>query len=129
MCRAWSALVFARPDVACITCHRINDKGADLGPALSEIGAKLGKDALYEAILDPSAGIAFGYESLANYFEIRCDEAFGIVVSDTADETPPQGCESHSHSHQKIGHPQPPAKQSFPHASRPPANHVHARPG
>jgi putative membrane-bound dehydrogenase-like protein len=77
--------VFARPDVACITCHRINDKGADLGPALSEIGAKLGKDALYEAILDPSAGIAFGYEA----WEITLksgDDAIGIIKSDTEDE-------------------------------------------
>ncbi len=79
------ARVFARTEVACMTCHRINDKGADVGPALSEIGAKLGKDALYEAILDPSAGIAFGYES----WEISLksgDDAMGIVVSDTDEE-------------------------------------------
>ena len=61
----------ARPRSGCSTCHRINDKGGDVGPALSEIGAKLGKDAIYEAILDPSAGIAFGYEAWTNHFEIR----------------------------------------------------------
>ena len=82
---ARGAQVFARPEAACITCHRINEKGADLGPALSEIGAKLGKDALYEAILDPSAGIAFGYEAWQIALKSG-DEAFGIVVSDTADE-------------------------------------------
>jgi putative heme-binding domain-containing protein len=79
------ARVFARPEVACISCHRINDKGADLGPALSEIGAKLGKDAMYEAILDPSAGIAFGYEAWQIALKSG-DEAYGIVVSDTDDE-------------------------------------------
>jgi putative heme-binding domain-containing protein len=79
------ARVFARPEVGCINCHRVNDKGADLGPALSEIGAKLGKDALYEAILDPSAGIAFGYE--AWQIDLKSgDEAYGIIVSETADE-------------------------------------------
>ena len=79
------AQVFARQEVGCINCHRINDKGADVGPALSEIGAKLGKDALYEAILDPSAGIAFGYE--AWQIELKSgDEAYGIIVSETADE-------------------------------------------
>lgn len=79
------ARVFARPEVGCINCHRVNDKGADLGPALSEIGAKLGKDALYEAILDPSAGITFGYE--AWQIDLKSgDEAFGIIVSETADE-------------------------------------------
>jgi putative heme-binding domain-containing protein len=77
--------VFARPEVGCINCHRVNNKGADLGPALSEIGAKLGKDALYEAILDPSAGIAFGYE--AWQIDLKSgDEAYGIIVSETADE-------------------------------------------
>jgi putative heme-binding domain-containing protein len=79
------ALVFARPDVACITCHRVNDKGVDLGPALSEIGAKLGKDALYEAILDPSAGIAFGYENWRITLKSG-DDLEGLVVSDTTDE-------------------------------------------
>jgi putative heme-binding domain-containing protein len=79
------AQVFARAEVGCVNCHRVNDKGVDLGPALSEIGAKLGKDGLYEAILDPSAGIAFGYE--AWQIDLKSgDEAFGIIVSETADE-------------------------------------------
>jgi putative membrane-bound dehydrogenase-like protein len=82
---ARGAQVFARPEAACITCHRINDKGADVGPALSEIGAKLGKDALYESILDPSAGIAFGYEAWQITLKSG-DDTIGIVVSDTADE-------------------------------------------
>ena len=82
---ARGAQVFARPEAACITCHRINDKGADLGPALSEIGAKLGKDALYESILDPSAGIAFGYENWQITLKSG-DDMNGIVVSDTAEE-------------------------------------------
>jgi putative heme-binding domain-containing protein len=79
------AQVFLRAEVGCATCHRIKDKGADVGPALSEIGTKLGKDALYEAILDPSAGIAFGYEQW--HVELKSgDEIFGIITSDTADE-------------------------------------------
>ncbi len=79
------AQVFARPEVGCVNCHRVNDKGVDVGPALSEIGDKLGKEGLYEAILDPSAGIAFGFE--AWQIELKSgDEAFGIIVSETADE-------------------------------------------
>jgi putative heme-binding domain-containing protein len=79
------AEVFARDDAGCIKCHQVNGKGIDFGPNLSEIGNKLGKDALYESILDPSAGIAFGYE--AYQIELRNgDEAFGLVVSETADE-------------------------------------------
>jgi putative heme-binding domain-containing protein len=79
------AQVFTRPEVGCINCHRVNDRGVDLGPALSEIGAKLGKDGLYEAILDPSAGIAFGYE--AWQIDLKSgDEAYGLIVSEAADE-------------------------------------------
>ena len=57
----------------------------DFGPRLSEIGTKLGKDAIYESILDPSAGISCGFE--AGQFELKNgDEPFGIVASETADE-------------------------------------------
>ncbi|HRH59106.1 MAG TPA: c-type cytochrome [Chitinophagaceae bacterium] len=46
----------------CSTCHVVNNEGNDFGPKLSEIGSKLPKDALYESIVHPSAGIGFGYE-------------------------------------------------------------------
>ncbi|HZV34470.1 MAG TPA: PVC-type heme-binding CxxCH protein [Verrucomicrobiae bacterium] len=82
---ARGAKVFTRADVGCINCHRVNGEGKDLGPALSEIGAKLGKDALYEAILDPSAGIEFGYE--AWHVQLKSgDDAVGIITSETDDE-------------------------------------------
>jgi putative membrane-bound dehydrogenase-like protein len=82
---ARGAQVFTRTDVGCINCHRVNDKGIDLGPALSEIGTKLGKDALYEAILDPSAGIAFGYE--AWHIQLKSgDDAVGLITSETENE-------------------------------------------
>ena len=79
------AEVFRREAVGCIKCHQVKGDGTDFGPNLSEIGAKLGKDALYEAILDPSAGISFGYE--AWQLELKNGEsAYGLLVSETADE-------------------------------------------
>jgi len=79
------AEVFRRETVGCSKCHQVNGEGIDFGPNLSEIGTKLGKDALYEAILDPSAGISFGFE--AWQIELKSgDEAYGLMVSDTADE-------------------------------------------
>jgi putative heme-binding domain-containing protein len=63
----------------------VKGQGVDFGPDLSEIGTKLGKDAIFEAILDPSAGISFGYEA----FQLQLksgDEAFGLLASETADE-------------------------------------------
>lgn len=79
------AAVFRRADVGCINCHQVNGEGVDFGPKLSEIGAKLGKDALCEAILDPSAGIAFGYEAWSLTLK-NGDEVFGLIASETEDE-------------------------------------------
>ena len=77
--------VLERPTSLCLNCHKIGDEGRDVGPALGEIGAKLGKDALYQSILEPSAGIAFGYEGWT--IETKGgDEFYGLVVSETAEE-------------------------------------------
>src|SRR5437667_7018069 len=79
------AEVFRRETVGCSKCHQVNGEGIDFGPNLSEIGTKLGKDALYEAVLDPSAGISFGFE--AWQIELKNgNEAYGLIVSDTAEE-------------------------------------------
>ena len=59
----------------CSVCHQVNGEGMDFGPKLSEIGTKLPKEAQYAAILDPSAGIGFGYEG----FEVTLKD--GTVVS------------------------------------------------
>ncbi len=77
--------VFESPTAACASCHVVNGKGTDVGPQLSEIGTKLGKEALYEAILDPSSGISFGFEAWS--IETKSgDDLFGLIVSETADE-------------------------------------------
>jgi putative membrane-bound dehydrogenase-like protein len=46
----------------CASCHRHKQLGNDVGPELTQIHQKLDKNALLDAILNPSAGIAFGYE-------------------------------------------------------------------
>src|SRR5690606_14914210 len=51
--------VFSR---ACFVCHQVNGAGLEFGPALSEIGTKLPKQGLYDAIVHPSSGVSFGYE-------------------------------------------------------------------
>jgi putative heme-binding domain-containing protein len=77
--------VFQRELTQCSACHRVRGEGREIGPDLSEIGTKLGKDALFESILDPSAGVSFGYE--AYELELKSgDEAFGLVVSETPEE-------------------------------------------
>ena len=69
----------------CSTCHIINGQGTSFGPELSEIGAKLPKDALYTSILYPSAGISFGYEGWIISTKDG-DDLDGMIASETADQ-------------------------------------------
>ncbi len=69
---------------ACSTCHQLGGKGVDFGPGLSEIGDKYGPDALYANIVDPAAGIAFGYEPWQ--ITLRNGAAIGFIASETDDE-------------------------------------------
>ncbi|WP_051315966.1 PVC-type heme-binding CxxCH protein [Algoriphagus vanfongensis] len=47
----------------CLACHAIGNEGIDFGPGLSEIGDKLSKEGLINAIANPSEGMGFGYET------------------------------------------------------------------
>ena len=57
------AELFAK--ATCNTCHRVKGQGIDFGPDLSQIGGKLSRDALFEAILYPSTAISHGFLGLA----------------------------------------------------------------
>jgi len=46
----------------CATCHRVNEEGSDVGPDLTLIGKKFDHVTLLDAIVNPNAGIVFGYE-------------------------------------------------------------------
>ena len=74
-------IAFRQSRNTCVSCHRVEGFGKDVGPDLSEIGKKLGKDALYEAILDPSAGISVGYEGWEITLESG-EEFSGILLSE-----------------------------------------------
>ncbi|MES2893628.1 MAG: PVC-type heme-binding CxxCH protein [Bacteroidota bacterium] len=66
----------------CATCHIAGTTGYDFGPGLTEIGTKLPQEALLEAIVHPSAGIAFSYEG----WEIKMKDGStfsGILASKT----------------------------------------------
>jgi putative heme-binding domain-containing protein len=78
-------LVFRRASPGCSSCHVVKGVGTDLGPNLSEIGSKLAREALFQSILEPSAGISFGYEAFSITFKDG-EEAFGLIASETPDE-------------------------------------------
>jgi putative membrane-bound dehydrogenase-like protein len=48
--------------VACIKCHKVNGEGGDVGPDLTGVGVKYGKDHFIESMLYPSAKILDGYK-------------------------------------------------------------------
>ncbi len=48
----------------CGSCHRVQGHGQWIGPDLSTIGVKYGKDELIRSILSPSAAIGYSFRSL-----------------------------------------------------------------
>ena len=69
---------------SCATCHKVDNEGANFGPALSKIGSKLTKDAILISIIHPDAGISFGYEGYI--FKMKDGNVTaGIISSETGD--------------------------------------------
>ncbi|GAB2599379.1 PVC-type heme-binding CxxCH protein [Spirosoma areae] len=65
----------------CATCHRHGQQGTDVGPELTKIHQKFDKNSLLDAILHPSAGIAFGYEPWLITTK-KGQTFYGFLVSD-----------------------------------------------
>jgi putative heme-binding domain-containing protein len=77
--------VFERAESSCVTCHRVGGKGVDFAPALTEIGSKLPKDQLIEAIINPNSGLSMGFETT----QLALKDGgigLGIVRSETPEE-------------------------------------------
>lgn len=68
----------------CQKCHVVNKIGREIGPDLSEIGSKLSRQAMFESIIYPSAGISHNYEMytlvLASGTTVN-----GLITSETDD--------------------------------------------
>ncbi|HEX2535062.1 MAG TPA: PVC-type heme-binding CxxCH protein, partial [Chitinophagaceae bacterium] len=70
---------------SCATCHKVGGDGAAFGPALTLIGSKLTKEALYLAIIHPDAGISFGYEGVV--FRMKDGSQMAGIISSETDDT------------------------------------------
>ena len=75
-------VLFAKAESSCTLCHRVGSIGVDFAPGLSEIGSKLGKDAIFDSILNPNAGISMGFETTELKLK-NGSSALGIVRSET----------------------------------------------
>jgi putative heme-binding domain-containing protein len=54
---------FRQGATSCARCHRVRGKGEWIGPDLSTIGVKYGREELLRSILNPSAAVGFSYRS------------------------------------------------------------------
>ena len=86
------AIVFAKQGT-CAKCHQVNGEFKNVGPDLSEIGKKLAREAMFESILYPSAGIAHSFETWVVETK-KGTTASGLLVSSTPDETTIKDAES-----------------------------------
>ena len=77
----------------CANCHVVNGAGKEVGPDLSEIGKKLSKEALYESILFPSAGISHNYEMYVLATKTGTTMQ-GVMVSQTPEEVTLKGADA-----------------------------------
>ncbi len=57
-------IFFGRSAASCRRCHKINSSGGEVGPDLSRSGLEKDRNYLLEAIVDPNAKIAKGFETL-----------------------------------------------------------------
>ncbi len=85
-------IFFLTEQNACGGCHRVQGRGNWVGPDLSTIGTKYGKDELLRSILSPSAAIGYNYRSLVLALDdgrvitgLPVEEAAGRLVLKTAD--------------------------------------------
>lgn len=77
----------------CATCHRVGDKGKDIGPDLTAAAKKFSAPILLDSILNPSSAISFGFEGSQIltkedqvYEGIVMGEGKTILIKDVAGE-------------------------------------------
>ena len=66
--------------VGCNTCHRVGLAGGAVGPDLTGIEKKFDRSGLVDAIVNPNAGIAFGFESEA-FVTRRGQALIGFILA------------------------------------------------
>ncbi|MFO0957464.1 MAG: c-type cytochrome [Isosphaeraceae bacterium] len=70
---------------ACGACHRVQGRGQWVGPDLSTIGSKYGRDELLRSILNPSAAIGYNYVTTA--VALKDGQVLtGLTVEDTPEK-------------------------------------------
>ena len=74
----------------CHKCHVVDGMGREIGPNLTEIGSKLSREAMFESVLYPSAGISHNFE-LWTVVKTDGTTLNGLLVSNTDSEVSIKG--------------------------------------
>ncbi len=72
-------LFFNRSSLSCVRCHKVMDKGGEVGPVLTDIGSKKERPYLLEAIVSPNLKIADGFQTIV--LATDDDEVFTVYSS------------------------------------------------
>ena len=76
-------LFFERAELSCLRCHKIKGEGGEVGPDLSNIGARQSREYIHESIALPNKVIAQGFDSIL--VNLKNGTAYaGIVKNETA---------------------------------------------
>jgi quinoprotein glucose dehydrogenase len=59
-----SKVFFEKGSVACLKCHKVGDRGGEVGPELSKVAEKNDRRAILESIVDPNRKITQGFDSV-----------------------------------------------------------------
>ncbi|MBL8853920.1 MAG: PQQ-dependent sugar dehydrogenase [Planctomycetaceae bacterium] len=73
---------FEKTEVSCVRCHAIAGTGGAVGPELTNVASKKDKRYLLEAVIDPNAVIAEGFETQL-VLDLEGVTHFGIVKRET----------------------------------------------
>ncbi len=80
-------------EATCAKCHQVNGQGKEVGPELTEIGSKLSRQAMFQSILYPSAGISHNYETYS-VITVDGNQLNGILASRTDDSITIKGADA-----------------------------------
>lgn len=78
-------IFFNKTEAACLRCHKVSLRGGEVGPALTDVGKRLERQAILESLVAPNAQIAKGFESVVCAMQDG-QTHIGVLKSETDDQ-------------------------------------------